>query len=185
MEVPFLLRPIILFVVAVCLLRITGRRSIAQMTIAQTVMIISIGAIIVEPFADKDIKKTIIAATIYIILLIIFEFIEFYSKFFKRLAVGEPIVIIRQGKFDYDNLKKLRLTEAEARSRVRQAGIPKLVYIEEGTIEPNGEFGFRLTRLAEPLRVEDMEYILNQILSDETKKRVYVDLAHLLENRRQ
>lgn len=180
MQVPFLLRPIILFITAVILIRLTGRRSIAQMTIAQTVMMISIGAIIVEPFADKDIKKTIMAAIIFVVLLIVFEICAFYSKTFKKWVVGEPIVIIRKGSFDEKSLKKLRLTEVEVLSRLRQEGIPKLSYIEEGTLESNGEFGFKLTREAEPLRVEDMIYILNQVLSDEAKKKLDVQVQDLV-----
>lgn len=176
MHVPFLLKPIILFIVAVFLIRLTGRRSLAQMTIAQTVLIISIGAIIVEPFADKDIRKTIATATIFIILLIIFEVCAFYSETFKHWVVGRPIIIVKDGAFILKNLKRLRLTETEVLSRLRQEGIPKLSYIEEGTLEPNGEFGFRLKREAEPVRVQDMLYILNEVLSDEAKAKV---LTHI------
>lgn len=161
---PFLLKPIVLFVVAVTLLRITGRRSLAQMTIPQTVMVISIGAIIVEPFADKDVLKTVTAAAIYIVLLLIFEFFEFHAPGFEKIAVGKETDIIREGNFLPKNLKKLRLTESEVMTRVRQEGIPKLNYIQKGTLEPNGQFGFKLTRGAEPLRVQDMEFILNKIL---------------------
>lgn len=167
MHVPFLLKPIILFVVAVFLIRLTGRRSIGQMTIAQTVMIISIGAIIVEPFADKDIRKTVISATIFIILLLIFEFLSFYVKFFKKWAVGAAIPIIQNGTFVYKNLRKLRMTEDEVLSRLRQEGIPKLSYIEEGTLEPNGEFGYRLKPEAEPVRVQDMMAMLKELLPEE------------------
>ncbi|WP_053982869.1 DUF421 domain-containing protein [Niameybacter massiliensis] len=183
MEIPFLLKPIILFVVAVFLLRLTGRRSIAQMTIAQTVMIISIGAIIVEPFADKDIKKTIATATIYILLLIIFEVASFYMKWFKKLAVGNKIIIIQDGKFDEAKLKKLRLTKEEVLSRLRQEGIPKLEYVEEGTLESNGEFGFRLTPGAEPLRVQDMVYILNEVLSEDIKNRVNLTAEEIIKGK--
>lgn len=182
MEIPFILRPIILFVLAVGLIRLTGRRSIAQMTIAQTVMMISIGAIIVEPFADKDIIKTVIAAFIFIALLIIFEVCSFHFKGFKKMAVGEPIIIIRNGSFDEKQLKKLRMTKQQVLSRLRQEGIPKLSYVEEGTLETNGEFGFKLTREAEPVRMEDMIYILNQILSDEAKKKGIVQIEDFIKN---
>lgn len=183
MEVPFLLRPIILFIMAVVLIRLTGRRSISQMTIAQTVLMISIGAIIVEPFSDKDIKKTAAAAIIFVVLLIIFEICSFYFKFFKKLAVGEPKVIIRNGVFDELELKKLRLTKEEVLSRLRQEGIPTLSYIEEGILETNGEFGYRLTKSAEPLRIEDMVYILNEILSDEAKQKLAVKAEDFKKNR--
>ncbi|MGL5677942.1 MAG: DUF421 domain-containing protein [Cellulosilyticaceae bacterium] len=179
MHIPFLLKPIILFIVAVFLIRLTGRRSLAEMTIAQTVMIISIGAIIVEPFADKDVKKTIITATIFIILLILFELLAFYFKFFKKLAVGEPIVIIRQGIFDDKNLRKLRLTKEEVLAKLRQEGIPKLDYIAEGTMESNGEFGYKLTKEAEPMRVGDMIQLLSSVLGEEEKRKLATALKDL------
>lgn len=172
MYIPFLLKPIILFIVAVCLIRLTGRRSIGQMTIPQTVMIISVGAIIVEPFADKDIRKTVISAAIFIILLLIFEFLSFYIKCFKRWAVGEAIPIIQDGAFVYKNLKKLRLTEDEVMSRMRQEGIPELSYIERGTLEPNGEFGYCLTPQAEPVRIQDMMVLLKDLLPEEKFKKI-------------
>lgn len=179
MEVPFLLRPIILFIMAVILIRFTGRRSISQMTIAQTVLMISIGAIIVEPFSDKDIKKTVIAAVIFVVLLIIFEICSFYSKHFKKWVVGEPIVIIRRGIFDEAALRKLRITKEEVLSRLRQEGIAKLSYIEEGTLESNGEFGYKLTKSAEVVRMEDLVYILNQVLSDEAKKKSMIQVEDI------
>ncbi|MGL4737117.1 MAG: DUF421 domain-containing protein [Cellulosilyticaceae bacterium] len=167
MQIPFLIKPVILFIVAVCLIRLTGRRSLSQMTIAQTVLIISIGAIIVEPFADKDIKKTVATASIFVILLLTFEVLSFYSKTFKRWVVGEAIVIIEKGEFVTKNLRRLRLTENEVLSRIRQEGIPKLEYIELGTLEPNGEFGFILRWDAEPVRVKDFLSLLKNLLDDE------------------
>ena len=180
MQVPFLLRPIILFIVAVALIRLTGRRSISQMTIAQTVLMISIGAIIVEPFSDKDIRKTVIAAVIFVILLIIFEICSFHFKFFKKCAVGEPKIIIINGEFQEEQLKKLRLTKGEVMSRLRQTGISNLSYIAEGTLETNGELGYKLTQEAEPLRVGDMVYILNEVLSEEAKQEIRVKAEEII-----
>lgn len=180
MELPFLLKPIILFIIAVALIRFTGRRSISQMTIGQTVMMISIGAIIVEPFADKDIIKTIIASVIFVVLLIIFEVCSFYSKGFKKLAVGEKVIIIRKGTFDERELKRMRITKEEIMSRLRQEGIAKLSYVEEGTLEANGEFGFKLTKAAEPVKVEDLVYILNKVLSENVKQKASVEVEDFI-----
>ncbi|GKX32183.1 DUF421 domain-containing protein [Vallitalea longa] len=177
---PFILKPIVLYVVAIILLRITGRRSLAQMTIAQTVMVISIGAIIVEPFADKDVAKTIIAASIYILLLLIFEYLEFHFHGFEKLAVGKEVIIIKDGNFVPENLKKLKITKTEIMTRVRQEGIPNLNYIEKGTLEPNGQFGFILKRGAEPIRVQDIEYIVNSILLEKHLIDKPIDLVEEL-----
>ncbi|MBE6022719.1 MAG: DUF421 domain-containing protein [Cellulosilyticum sp.] len=172
MQIPFLLRPVILFIMAVILIRLTGRRSISQMTIAQTVLMISIGAIIVEPFSDKDIRKTAIAAIIFVILLILFEFCSFYSKSFKKCFVGEPKMIIRQGKFDEVQLRKLRLTQEEVMSRLRQIGITQITDIEEGILESNGELGYKLTKEAQPLKRGEFMELLSELLDEEAKEKL-------------
>lgn len=182
---PFILKPIVLYIVAVFLLRITGRRSIAQMTISQTILMLSLGHIIVEPFADKDIKKTVIVAIILTIMLIIFEIAEYYSKRLEKVLIGKEKVIITDGIIDKENMKKLRLTGAELYSRLRQKGIKKIQDVKKATLEPNGELGFELTKAAEPITVKDMEYILNKILNKDINSLDYINLVEELKNKEQ
>lgn len=182
---PFILKPIILYIVAVLLLKITGRRSIAQMTISQTILIISLGAIIVEPFADKDVKKTIIAASIFTALLILFEVLEYYFKGFKKTVIGKEKIIVKDGVIDQENMKKLRLTNDELLSRLRQEGINKVENIKKATIEPNGELGYELTKSAQPITVEDMQFILNKMFNKYNNSSDYIDLVQELKNKEQ
>lgn len=175
-SIPYVLKPVVLFVTAVILLRISGRRSIAQMTIAQTVVIISMGAMIVEPFADKSVVKTALIATIYVVLLLIFEFFEFHSKKFSKAFVGRAIVIVQDGVLDERNLKKIKLTKEELNSRLRQLGLCRLSDLKQVTLEYNGELGYELKKGANPITVDDMEFIINHILSKEQRSQP-VDLA--------
>lgn len=182
---PFILKPIILYIVGVFLLRITGRRSLAQMTISQTILVISLGDIIVEPFADKDIEKTIIVAVILVALLILFEVVEYYFKGFEKVVVGREKVLIKDGVIDQKNMKELRLTDDMLYSRLRQKGIKKIEDIKVATLEPNGELGFELTKGAQPITVEDMEFILNKILNTQNNSLEYLNLVEDLRNKDQ
>jgi uncharacterized membrane protein YcaP (DUF421 family) len=49
MDLSFIWKPFLLIISGILLLRISGRKSISQMTLAQTVVMISIGTIIVQP----------------------------------------------------------------------------------------------------------------------------------------
>ncbi len=180
---PFVLKPIVLYIIAVIFLRLTGRRSISQMTISQTVLVLSLGHIIVEPFADKDIKKTIMVAAILAILLILFEITEFYSKGFSKIAVGKEIVIVTDGVIDRKNMKKLKLTKDELYSRLRQKGISKIEDIKKATLETNGELGFELTKAAQPITIGDLEYILNKVLSKQSTSIEHIDLVEELKKK--
>ncbi len=53
---------LIIIAFGMILLRISGRKSIAQMTIAQTMVMISIGTIIVHPILETSLLKTLITA---------------------------------------------------------------------------------------------------------------------------
>lgn len=180
---PLLLKPIVLYIAAVFLLRITGRRSIAQMTISQTILIISLGNIIVEPFADKAVTKAITVAIIFTILLILFEVFEYHFKGFEKVAVGEEKVIVKDGVIDQKNMKELRLTNNELYSRLRQQGIDKIEDLKKATLESNGELGYKLTKSAQPITVDDMQFILSKILNKYDNSTEFIDLVEALENK--
>lgn len=180
---PFILKPIVLYIIAVIFLRLTGRRSISQMTISQTVLVLSLGHIIVEPFADKDIKKTIAVAAILAILLVLFEVAEYYIRSFSKIAVGREIVIVNDGVIDRKNMKKLKLTKDELYSRLRQKGISKIEDVKKATLETNGELGFELTKAAQPITVGDLEYILNKVLTKQDTNLEHIDLVEELKKK--
>lgn len=52
----FIWESFILILSGIFLLRLAGRKSISQMTLEQTVVIISIGTIIIQPIVEKCIK---------------------------------------------------------------------------------------------------------------------------------
>jgi uncharacterized membrane protein YcaP (DUF421 family) len=66
-NVNFIWYSFILILAGILLLRIAGRKSISQMTLAQTVVMISIGTIIVQPIVEKSVVKAIVAAAIFVI----------------------------------------------------------------------------------------------------------------------
>ena len=64
----FIWQSVILILTGILLLRIAGRKSIAQMTLAQTVVMISLGTIIVQPIVEKSMLKAIGGAAILFLL---------------------------------------------------------------------------------------------------------------------
>lgn len=53
MEFSFIWKSAILILTGILLLRLSGRKSISQMTLAQTIIMISLGTIIVQPIVKK------------------------------------------------------------------------------------------------------------------------------------
>ncbi len=58
MEMLFIWKSAILISMGILLLRLFGRKTILQMTIAQTIIMISLGTIIVQPIVEKSVMET-------------------------------------------------------------------------------------------------------------------------------
>ena len=77
-----------------------------------------------------------------LILLVSFEilssFLGLKSVKFRYLSDGKPITIIRKGKLDQKNLKKLRFTINDVSSALRQKDIFNIEDVEFAVVETNG-----------------------------------------------
>lgn len=166
----FIFKSIILISTGLIFLRITGRKSISQMTISHTIIMISIGSLIVQPIADKNIIKTIIMAGIFISFIIVLEFLQMKFNFVEKIVTGKSMVVIMDGKIIVKNLKKLRLTVDQLEMRLREQGINNIKQIRTATIEPNGQVGFELKPEHKPLTKGEFEIIIKKLLSDKEIK---------------
>lgn len=157
-------KALLLILVAVVFLRITGRKSISQMTIAQTVIMISIGSLIVQPIIEKSIQRTIISAAVFSGFVIVIEYLQLKFNFLENLLSGKSKVVIEEGEILEKNLKKMRLTVDQLEMRLRQQGISKISDVKTATLEPNGQLGYELMRHAKPLTIGEFEEMLGNLI---------------------
>ncbi|MBP2115955.1 DUF421 domain-containing protein [Paenibacillus sp. FSL P2-0089] len=150
-------KALVLIIVGMLVLRLAGRKSISQMTIPTTIAMISIGTIIVQPIADHSILITIVAAAVFIIVLIIVEWLQVRWNAFERLIKGPAVIVIAEGQLQPKNLRKLRLTVDELEMSLRGQGISRLSDVKTATIEPNGQLGYELQDSAKPVTMAQVE----------------------------
>lgn len=163
----FIWQSFLLILTGVLLLRIAGRKSIAQMTLAQTIIMISMGTIIVQPIVEKSVIKTIIAAVIFVISVVLLEYFQLKFNSFEKFITGKSKIVINNGILDVQNLKKLRLTVDQLEMRLRNQGISNIDDIKTATIEPNGQLGFELKEDAKPLTVGEFKKLMNKYYHSE------------------
>ena len=145
----------------VFLLRIAGRKSISQMSLAQTVIMISIGSIIIQPIIETSVIRTLIASAVFIMALMIMEQLQIKSNKLEKLITGKSRIVIRDGIIQEDQLKKLRLSVDQLEMFVRQQGITKFSDIKTATIEPNGQLGYELQEDAKPLTIGEFKKLVH------------------------
>ncbi|WP_080846315.1 DUF421 domain-containing protein [Cytobacillus gottheilii] len=156
----FALAALIMVFAGVLLLRLAGRKSISQMTLAETVVMISIGSIIVKPIVEQSVWKTVVAAGIFVAALVFMEIVQLKFNAVEKFITGKSKVIIQDGIIDIHQLKKLRISVDELEMRIRISGISKLENIKTATLEPNGQIGYELTDEAKPLTVGEFKRLM-------------------------
>jgi uncharacterized membrane protein YcaP (DUF421 family) len=164
MDLDFIWKAFILIFSGILLLRVAGRKSISQMTLAQTIVMISIGTIIVQPMVQKSTVKALGGAAIFVAAIVILEFMEMKFNFFEKFITGKSKVVIQNGQLNIKSLKKLRMTVDQLEMRIRNQGISKIEDLKMATIEPNGQLGYELKDDAKPLTVGEFKKILNDYL---------------------
>lgn len=142
MELAWIWKSVLLVVAGMVLLRIAGRKSISQMSVATTVIMISIGTTIVQPIANDELGKAIGSATIFILSLIAIEYLQVKFNGFEKLMSGRSKVVIENGQVHRKNLKSIRMTVDQLEMRLRQKGVSNISDVKTATLEPNGQIGY-------------------------------------------
>ncbi len=161
MDMAWIWKSAFLVIAGMILLRVAGRKSISQMSVATTVIMISIGTTIVQPIANNQLWKAIGSAAIFIVSLLIIEYLQLKFDWLENFLSGRSKIIIENGQIIAKNLYSLRMTVDQLEMRLRQNGISNISDIKFATLEPNGQVGYELMRHAKPVTIGELERILN------------------------
>ena len=167
MDLSIIWKSLVLVTSGILLVKISGRKSIAQMTLAQTIVMIAIGTIIVQPVVEKSVTRTIFAVAVFVGALLILEYLQIKFNSVEKFLTGKSKVVIENGTINVQTLKKLRLTVDQLEMRMRNEGIAKIEDIKYATLEPNGLLGYELKDEAKPVTVGELKKILDLYFSKE------------------
>ncbi|WP_233189505.1 MULTISPECIES: DUF421 domain-containing protein [unclassified Sporosarcina] len=144
MEFDSIWKAVLIIVAGIVLLHISGRKSISQMTVGQTVLMIAVGTLLIQPVANKNLWQTLFLSFILVLTLFIFELLALKWNFFEGILRGRSKVVIENGILKISTMKKLRLTVDELEMHLRQSGIERIDDVKWATIEMSGQLGYVL-----------------------------------------
>jgi uncharacterized membrane protein YcaP (DUF421 family) len=130
----------VVFVAVLLLLRLSGKRQVGQMGIAQFVALLLISNAVQNSMngGDNSLIGGLILAVVLILLSYAIEVFTYRSKRLENLIQGRPTLLIHQGKVLYKHLKRELLSPHELRAILRRQGIQDLSEIEEAVLESDG-----------------------------------------------
>lgn len=163
MDFSLIWKTIVIFFAGKLILRLGGRKSISQMTITQTIVMVGIGSLLIQPIAEKGIWGTLMIAFLFTMLMVLSEYLEIKFDLLESLFSGKAVVVIENGEIILKNLKKLRLTVDRLETRLRQNGVSSIKDVKTATIEVSGQIGYELKDDKKPLTKEDFITIMAEI----------------------
>lgn len=166
-DLHFIWKAIVVVLGGVLILRLAGRKSISQLTVAQTVMMIAVGSLIIQPVGDRNIWITMVITFLMVITLLFIEYIVIKSNTLETLIYGKGLLVVENGQINERNLKKLRLTVDMLEVRMRQQNIQHFTDLKWATIESNGQLGYMLKPDKQYATKEDIQMLKSLIESNQ------------------
>ncbi|RSL35075.1 DUF421 domain-containing protein [Salibacterium salarium] len=182
MDLHFIWESAVLVLAGILLLRIAGRKSISQMSLAQTVVMISIGSIIIQPIIENSLWKTIVASAVFIGMLVLIEYLQLKFNALEKFITGKSKLVINEGVPQYETLKKLRFTIDTLEMRLRQQGVSNITDVKKATLEPNGQLGYELKEDAKPITVGQFKEMMAGMISPQQQKQADSTIFTEIEN---
>ncbi len=140
-----ILRPMIVYVALVVLLRVFGKRELAQLNPFDLVVLLSLSNTVQNAIIGEDnslIGGLIGALTLLLTNYLVVRFL-FRHRRLDQLIEGQPAVLIHDGKVDKKQLAKELLNVSELEVVARRQGFDSLHDVESCILEPGGAFAFR------------------------------------------
>ena len=135
-----LIRTFILYCVIIFTVRIMGKRQIGQLQPSELVITLMISQIVVMPIEDKNVpmSATVIPLLTLACLEILSSVLSVKSSKFRIMTQGHPILIIKRGKLEQKQIKKLRLTVDDILEALRKKDIFDISNVEYAYFETDG-----------------------------------------------
>lgn len=135
-----IIRVVILYLFVSIAIRIMGKRNIGELQPTELVITLLLSEFAAIPIEDNSIPliNSLIPVMILISLEIINSVISMKSTKFRNLSDGNALLIIKDGKLDQKQLKKLRLTVDDVLSALRQKDVFDISEVAFAVIETNG-----------------------------------------------
>jgi uncharacterized membrane protein YcaP (DUF421 family) len=137
-----LLRPVIVYLVLVALLRLFGKRELAQLNPFDLVVLLSLSNTVQNAIIGDDNSVTggVIGAFGLLAINWIVVRMLYRSPRLTRAFEGRSTILIRDGQIDRKALERESLTRQELLDAVHRQGFEHLHQVRRCELEPNGTF---------------------------------------------
>lgn len=184
MYLSIILKTVILYFFIVVVYRIMGKKEVGKLSIIDlivSILIAELAAISIEQY-DSSIFISIIPILSLVIIEILFSYIGLKSPKIKKLIEGSPVVIIKNGKLNFEAMSKLRYSLDDLISQLREQSIKNIDEVNYAVLENNGKLSIFEKETEYPLPIILDGVIDKDVLKDMNKDENWVNKILLKNN---
>tara|TARA_R110000823_G_scaffold243818_3_gene368088 strand:+ start:73315 stop:73836 length:522 start_codon:yes stop_codon:yes gene_type:complete len=144
-----------IYIATILFTRLAGKRSFSKMSSFDFAMTVAIGSIIATTVLSKSVsllQGVVGLAAVYVLQFSVAMMRRF--KFVQKLIDNEPLLLMDGKEILHNNLKKAHVTEADLRSKLREANVLELSQVRAVIFECTGDIAVLHTK-DEDVEVED------------------------------
>lgn len=142
------LRGIIITLFAIILFRVNLARLYGNHSALDFIIFIILGAILGEAIINNvPLLSSMIVCTLIVIIYRALTYMTYKSHWFGKYIKGNKVVIVRNGKYVYKNLKSCHITSNDILQTLRiDHSLKNINAVKEATLERGGQISFILKR---------------------------------------
>lgn len=148
-----LIRALLIYFTVILAMRIMGKRQIGELNPHELVITILVSQIASIPLQDNamPLANAFLPMLLLVSLEILASVASMKSLRLRNLLQGRPILLIRHGKPDQKQMRRLRFTVDDLIGALRQKDVFDLSTVEEAVVETNGSLSVRLRTEESPV----------------------------------
>ena len=135
---------IIIYIMALLLVRITDKRILSNLTAFDIIVTIILGSTLSRAInGSAPLIPSIAAGAVIVFLHLITAILSFHSSFFRSVLRGKHVTLIKDGKINWNNMRKTHIPENDLLIELRkQINDESLQSIKEARMETCGTITF-------------------------------------------
>lgn len=132
-------RAFLIFLFGLVLIRLFGRSAFGKRTAVDIVLVMLIGSNLSRAITgNAPFLATVTATFVLVLFFWLFEQIAGRWQTFSRLMKGDPVPLVRQGRFDRERMTRTGISEGDIAEAARRAGLPGLDAVYQAILERSG-----------------------------------------------
>ncbi|MGE5582895.1 MAG: DUF421 domain-containing protein [Bacillota bacterium] len=149
----WVVNPIAIYLGALTIVRLMGKRALGQLSLFDLVIMAGIGDVIVVVGLEQRVpfQRGLFILALIGGLELVLSLVSYRSPFFSKLFEGEPTLLIKEGVLLEKNLAKEHITLADLRQELRKLGVAKISQVHQAVFEACGKFSVILKEEEEPV----------------------------------